>query len=157
MSLHYLLDGYNIVKRIPALSRKELKAARHGLYRIIEARRPRAGSRNKITIIFDGKSEFSFPAESSAVGVVFSRDKSADEEIKTMVGACKNPACLVVVSDDRLLSLECRALGARIMSVNDFLKSDRGKARAIKEDNKDISFKAEYKINAELRKKWLKE
>jgi len=155
MSLHYLLDGYNIVKKIPHLSDKNLEAARAGFYSLIETRRPQGSPRNKITIVFDGKSGVGPHLEHSSLEVIFTRDKSADDEIKEIIRKVKNRARLVLVSDDRHLRLDVRAMGARIISVDEFLNQGRRKLPN-REEGKEIPFDVEYKVNLELRKLWLR-
>lgn len=155
MSLHYILDGYNIVKQVPSLKNKNLRAARDNLYSFIEANQPQGSFRNKITVVFDGKTDIGpFPGH-PFIEIIFSKDRSADEEIKDIVGRAKNRACVVVVTDDRHLKLDARALGSGIMSVNEFLSKPKVRIKK-KEEGKDIPFDVEYKINAELRNLWLK-
>ncbi|MDP3143694.1 MAG: NYN domain-containing protein [Candidatus Omnitrophota bacterium] len=155
MSLHYLLDGYNIVKQVPSLKNRNLKASRDNLSSFIEANQPQGSSRNKITVVFDGKVDIGpFPGH-SYIEIIFSKGRSADEEIKHIVGSIKNRACVVVVTDDRNLKLDVRAMGTGIMSVNEFLSKPKTRIKKT-EEGKDIPFDVEYKINSELRNLWLK-
>ena len=58
MSLHYLLDGYNILKQIPALNDLPLEDGRRGLLRWIETQRPQGSVNNTLTVVFDGNPDF---------------------------------------------------------------------------------------------------
>jgi len=143
MSLRYLLDGYNIVKQVPSLKNKTLKAGRDSLASFIEGRRPQGSLRNKITVVFDGKLDVGpFPGHPS-IEIIFSRNESADEAIKDIVKKTKNRACLIVVTDDRDLKLDVRALGCRIMSVAEFLSKPKVRAKPLTEEVENI-----YRTNA---------
>jgi predicted RNA-binding protein with PIN domain len=156
MSLHYLLDGYNIIKQVPALANKDLRSGRLALCHFIESQKPQGSQRNKITVVFDGKSDVGPFPKPHSIAVIFSQDKSADDEIKAIVEKTPHRATLVVVSDDRNLKLDCRALGARIISVQEFLSKPKTIIKH-NEERKDIPFDVEYKINKELGRLWLKE
>ncbi len=54
MSLHYLLDGYNILKQIPAFRDLPLEDGRRGLLRWIDHSRPQGSVNNQVTVVFDG-------------------------------------------------------------------------------------------------------
>ena len=58
MSLHYILDGYNILKQIPAFNDLSLEDGRRGLMRWIETQRPQGSVNNTVTVVFDGESGF---------------------------------------------------------------------------------------------------
>ena len=55
MSLHYLLDGYNIIKQSPRLGPKRLEDGRAGLIAFIEMRQPQGSRNNMVTVVFDGQ------------------------------------------------------------------------------------------------------
>jgi len=163
MSLHYLLDGYNILKQIPALNDLSLEDGRRGLMRWIETARPQGSVKNTVTVVFDGPAYgggagnpdfFSAPAGSQK-GVIFS-DGSADDKIKLMVEEDEDRRSCVVVSDDKDIVLYTRALGARVMSVRAFTHS-KAALKAHPHDGKYISLSRQEKINKELSGIWLKE
>jgi predicted RNA-binding protein with PIN domain len=157
MSLHYILDGYNVIKRIPELARLDLRSGRAALYHLIQSRSLQGSLRNKLTIVFDGKEGIGSGNEGSGAKVIFSKGRSADEEIKEIIALAPRPATIVLVSDDRQLQLDCRALGAKRMTVGEFMGRAGGKARARPPaESTSLSPSEEYKINAELRKIWLK-
>ena len=56
MSLIYLIDGYNVIHRIPALVDKDLETSRDHLIRLIEIHRPQGSLQNSVTVIFDSSS-----------------------------------------------------------------------------------------------------
>ncbi len=83
MSLHYLLDGYNIIHQMPLSVQKKLEDERQQLIQWIESCQPQGSSRNAVTIVFDGKTDVwgGAGAGSSSVQVIFSQGQSADERI----------------------------------------------------------------------------
>ena len=55
MSVHYLLDGYNIIKQTPGLNQGSLEAQRNALLAWIEIGQPQGSLQNTVTVVFDGK------------------------------------------------------------------------------------------------------
>ena len=85
MSLNYLLDGYNIIHRLPVLTQKNLEDARNDLIRFIEIHRPQGSSNNSVTIVFDGQPGMGGQPDASGVKIIFSSGESADDYIKRAV------------------------------------------------------------------------
>ena len=163
MSLHYILDGYNVLHQIPQLAAVEVQKQRSELVRFIQTDSPQGSFKNKVTIVFDGYCSQGFV--SSAVEVIFSQDKSADEKIKSIVAHAQNKKNIIVVTDDREIQYAVRAHAAEVCCVKDFLSrlqlgGNEGKQRKTTKDNqqsvKNISKTLEFEINEELKKIWLK-
>ena len=162
MSLHYLVDGYNIVKQAPGLADRPLEQGRAGLLRWIDAHRPQGSANNRVTVVFDGKSEhFSTPVD-CGVKTVFSRDESADDCIKAMVEKSAAKSTVVVVSDDKGIALYVRSLGAKVMGVKEFAPGlfassskpkPKGRSGAEKAE-KYIPLVEQERINKEFEKLW---
>ena len=156
MSLQYLLDGYNIIHQIPNLSLEKLEVQRETLLKLISVYAPQGSFKNKVTVVFDGQAGISYPAATTSTHVIFSRDESADDVIKRCVDESQNSKNMIVVTDDRSVQYAVRALGAKVMSVKDFLsKIKTVKSKATKE-TKYISKSVEWGITAELERLWLK-
>ncbi len=164
MALAYLLDGYNIVKRVPELAGKSLEAGRETLVQWIELYRPQGSAQNSVTIIFDGRPGMSGFPRSSNVKVLFTEEESADEKIKRMVNRAANPKAVVVVTNDKDIRLHVRPLGAKILTVEEFLAqfkrppaaAARPRGMGKKEDEKYISETAQFKITSEFEALWLR-
>ena len=163
MSLHYLLDGYNVVHRIPDLTLKELEQQRDGLVRLIERFRPQGSFRNEITIVFDGRTGMLMPSQFSVVKVIFSQNETADDKIKRIVENASNKKNIIVVTNDRAIQYAVKASGARVESVEKFIsrmrnaKKSTNKINKIEKDTqKNISEIAAFKITEELKNKWIK-
>ena len=169
MSLHYILDGYNISQQISFLALKELKSSREGLIKLIEIYKPQGKGENKVTIVFDGRSGIWSDNRSASVKVIFSEGESADDRSRKIVSDSSRKKEMIVVTDDKELRFSVRALGANVMQVKDFLlkikkyetpagappSGSKIKKRP-QEETKYISKTLEAEINSELEKIWLK-
>jgi predicted RNA-binding protein with PIN domain len=128
MSLHFLIDGYNVIKQADFLKDlPNLRCARMSLVKTIQARRLTGSRNNQVTVVFDGRADFNFNQHQrkDQIKTVFSSDESADETIKRIVGESGNPKQIVVVTDDKAIAYFIRSNGARAMSVLDFLSRDK--------------------------------
>lgn len=166
MSLHYLLDGYNIIKQIPELAPKKLEDGRRALVRAIEVHQPQGSSQNSVTIVFDGQPGIFGAVNTSIVRVIFSEGESADDKIKNLVEQSHSKKNMVVVTDDRDIKFAVRPGGVRVMAVKEFWakmvpkKLQREFSRTIskireREEEKSISKTLEHKITSEFEKIWL--
>lgn len=120
---HLLIDGYNLIRQVPALSRHEsvsLEDGRSALLGLLA--RYRKIKRLRITVVFDGSSglsEFPEAAYEAGVGVVFSPAGSdADSIIKRWLEREKSG--IVLVSSDRELIQSARLHGAGFLSAREF-------------------------------------
>ncbi len=162
MSLHYILDGYNIIKQSEKLSKRKLESEREALAALLAGQRPHGSSNNRITVVYDGVAGmFSEGGRPAGIKVVFSQDGSADDTIKALVDRARHKNDIVVVSDDRSLRYYVRALGARVLGVKAFL----GQGRAAPPGRtgtggmsagKHIPKTLESKITREMHEVWVK-
>ena len=131
MSLHFLLDGYNIIKQTPDLNRGTLENQRLALIRWISQSSPQGSAQNSVMIVFDGKEEFFGSHSSGSIKVVFSKGQSADDLIKKIVEQYPHKKNVVVVSNDKDITLYVRALGAGVLSVKEFIGTAPKKSRPL--------------------------
>jgi len=155
MSLHYILDGYNIIKQMPSLTKIKLRDSRGALTSFIELYHPQGSKKNKVTIVFDGSKNVASYKHNYPFDVLFTRDESADDRIRKIIQRSKNPKNVVVVTDDKELRFFVRSLSAQTLSVSDFLSKAKGDTKKT-QDEKRLSFSTKEKITGELRKIWLK-
>ena len=164
MALHFVLDGYNIINRASALAKQKLEDSRESLIKWVEVKNPQGSFRNQVTIVFDGQSGVGGYHKSFLVKVLFSWEESADDLIKKIVSVQENKKSTVVVTDDREIQYYVRALGAQVLSVDEFFRraqppevkqSSTKSKKNFQEEKKDISKTLESKINAEFEKIWL--
>ena len=162
MSIKYLLDGYNLLPRMPGSNLAKLEDQRWHLVRFIERCRPQGSLRNSVTIVFDGTLDAFGTMASSTAEIIFSQGESADDRIKKIVTQAKNRKNIVVVTDDRAVQYAIRALGAKACSVKDFLSQGENAgqkeltAGKTAQPEKYISKSDELKITSEMQKIWLK-
>ncbi len=108
------------------------------------------------------------------VKVIFTRGRSADEEIKAVVAGSDYRKNMVVVTDDRDIQYTVRALGAKVCGVSEFLGKGRvsrassapaqggagGEGKQARQmeppAEKYIPKTLEHKITSEMEKIWLK-
>ena len=167
MSLHYLIDGYNVLKKAPSLAGKKLQDGRSELIRLIRVHRPHGSVNNKITVVFDGQLGFWQDERPDDVEVIFSTTGSADEKIKDIVERKVNKKDVVVVTDDKALKLYVRAQGTSILSVQEFharfktldLRSSSGGHRTPGQTqgiNDKVTYTQAHAINKEFEEIWVK-
>ena len=160
MSLQFIIDGYNITNH-PDFCRKARQSPadpRPALLNLIKTEKLTGSVQNQVDIVFDGYPREVGAAQGQWANVIYSRDISADERIRKMLEASNNPKRVIVVSDDKEIRSNARIFGARHLSVEDFLASDKKRDVGKRQNAEpEISFTAKHKINEELRKIWLKE
>lgn len=153
--LHFIVDGYNLINKIPEFSNLLLIRQRKRLVSLLEDFKYKISSRNKITVVFDGKKEvYSKSSQETKIGVLFSKDEDADSLIKKMTDKAKYPNSLIVVTDDKELTAYIKSNGARHKSTQEFLGDIAKKETKPANDNFKVGFKDAYKINKELQDLW---
>jgi predicted RNA-binding protein with PIN domain len=124
MSLHLIVDGYNLIRQSPFLQEidaRELEAGREALLAYLSAYR-QARPQHKITVIFDGWAGGNLQESRdrrAGMTLVYSRrGEKADEVIKRLLEKERGRA--VVVSSDRELQEYASRMGAAWISAPDF-------------------------------------
>ncbi|MFH1416220.1 MAG: NYN domain-containing protein [Elusimicrobiota bacterium] len=120
MSVHYLLDGYNLIETHSGDFPGKLRTARDRLIDLIIEKRPEGSGRNMITLFFDGQPGIDSPRE-KRLDVRFTSGKEADWHIKKFVDNSDNPRRLIVVTNDKAIIKYVSIKGAKTMSSDDFL------------------------------------
>lgn len=165
MSLHFILDGYNLIKQNERLAFLKLQDARDVFLARIKAQNLQGSAKNSVTVVFDGQLETNRQWYSPGIEVVYTGGETADEWIKRFVEDCQRPKNLVVVTDDREIRCFVKSLGASVMGARAFLEggdlSRRGSGGVLKpksgqSEKKEISSVLEHKITSEMRRVWLK-
>jgi predicted RNA-binding protein with PIN domain len=162
-----LLDGYNVIRRIPQLQRQDarsLDAGREMLGRLCVDWKSRKPEISELIIVFDGDSAVDgLPGYQKGAGVriVFTETgEKADSRILAMVRQSVPAIECTVVSDDGEVARGSKLLGAKTISVSMF--QDILTARARLEGRKDprddrksaLSPTEEREITDSLRKEW---
>jgi predicted RNA-binding protein with PIN domain len=134
------------------------------LIKIIENENPQGSYNNEVTVFFDGRPGRIDTPGTAHVKVTFTCDHSADDRIRKAVSDAGNKKSCVVVTDDRELGYYVRSLGAKVVTVSEFIakaKSHRDKKYLEKssgakgKETKVIPPSLEYQITSELEQLWL--
>ena len=157
MSVHYIIDGYNIIKQIPHLTSKKLKSAREGLVQLIKKYKLTGSAKNEVTIVFDGQPDVVVPRAKIEFEIYFTKNESADDRIKKMIKASPNPSRLIVVSDDKEIIFFARGHRALVSSASKFLSKILKTSNTKKSTQRkfELSSNLAREITEELRKIWL--
>ena len=159
MSLQYVIDGYNLINHqlfIPA--NKRTKDSRIALLELIRLKKLCGSPANAVIVVFDGYPDTDSLKEfDNKIDVIFARCETADERIKKIVENFANPKNIRVVSDDKEIKFSVRAMGAGVLSVEEFIGHDRNlrKPQDAEVLKPELTYEAMHKINQELRKIWL--
>lgn len=157
MSLHYIIDGYNITNH-PSFSRasKSSRPVQAALLDLIRIKKLTGSPKNKVSVVFDGYPP-AVPAEDAEFEVIFSRRICADERIVRMVEESSGRRSIIVVSDDAAIRSSVRHLLAQVMPVEEFIEGRAKARRGARNDPAEdkLGYVQMQKINEELRKAWL--
>jgi len=143
MSIHIIIDGYNLIRQSNSLSdldRQDIQLGREALFNTLAAYR--RIKRHKITVVFDGTNAPPFSQNENRVKgikVKFSRSgESADSVIKRMASREREKA-LVVSSDLDIVNFAA-AKGTATIRSSDF---EEKIAMAVYMDTKGLESKDE--------------
>jgi uncharacterized protein len=119
--MRWLIDGYNVIRRDPALSSREtesLDAGRAALLHVVAA--VARTSPDTFTVVFDGARRAGGMASGGRVEVIFSRPPDhADDVLVRLAARWREGA--VVVSSDRAVQDSARRAGATVLGAEEFL------------------------------------
>ena len=125
----FIIDGYNLLQSTELFRGGTLRDQRERLLRFIEGGRS-GGSRRRVTVVFDGRSDVTAPRWPGPARVIFSVTGNADQVIKDAVDRLPRPQDAVVVTNDRAIHRWVRGVGARVISCASFLEAAAPRARA---------------------------
>ena len=160
MSLHFIIDGYNLIRQTPLLNKVNLQDSREALIRFLTIQRPQGNRNNKVTVVFDGREGDFYSRHTPFIEVIFSQGESADDTIKRLVEKSNNPKNVVVVTNDREIQSFVKQCNAQVRAIEEFLeKFNRSKTKGKKEALEDKVILPPHdaaKITDEMKKIWLK-
>ena len=153
-----ILDGYNVIHKIPLLSAKldkSLQEARTALAMHMLTWKPK-NRYGEICIVFDGQDsvrEGSSCTKLCGIECVFTRtEEKADNLIVSMVRNAKDASRITVVSDDNYVRNNCRAHGAVVEHASFLEPSPKKQTKAPDEARKNIMVKTAQAITSEYEK-----
>jgi predicted RNA-binding protein with PIN domain len=119
--VRWLIDGYNVIRRDPALGAHDahaLEDGRQALLRVIAGAARVSG--DAFTVVFDGARRAGGVAPGGQVQVVFSRPpETADDVLRRLAAQLRSGA--VVVSSDRAVRDAAERAGAATVTAERFL------------------------------------
>ncbi|NQT23344.1 MAG: NYN domain-containing protein [Candidatus Omnitrophica bacterium] len=147
-----ILDGYNVIYKIPELTAKlneSLKAARTALAMLLSTWKKKY-LYNRAYIVFDGKDNVTLEYPQNKVCGIdcffTGSGEEADERIIALVRKYGASSEITVISDDNKVRNNCKAFGVKVESPS-FLQETSMKSKdAKKEPIKRISAKKDREI-----------
>ena len=123
MSVHIIIDGYNLIRQSASLKKidqNDLQLGREALIDQLTAYKRL--KKHIITVVFDGSPEFSHfrsTQQEKGIGIKFSKyGENADAVIKRMASKEREKA-LIVSSDNEVVRF-CASQGASVISAEEF-------------------------------------
>ncbi|MFQ5648686.1 MAG: NYN domain-containing protein [bacterium] len=151
-----IIDGYNLIHRVPELAKSletSLEHARDGLVRRLRSYALR--KQVEITVVFDGTAPplgIDEPQAGRRLKIVFSRSPTkADPVIQNLIQNAPNRKCLTIVSDDAEIVRFARTRQASVLSTRAFF--DRLRRRS---QQHDLQQKFDGGLTEEELAEWLK-
>jgi predicted RNA-binding protein with PIN domain len=135
--VHWLIDGYNVIRRDPDLRAREaesLEAGRTAL--LVMVARIARDLPDSFTVVFDGARRAGGAASHGPVRVLFSRPPaSADDELRRLAASLREGA--IVVSSDRAVQDAARRAGAVALGADAFLEAVETGSAEVEDDSDD--------------------
>ena len=116
LGMPYWFDGNNLIGQSAAAAKADLRTRREFLSTLSSYRRSGGG---KFLVYFDGDDP-SRSASPPGVAVRYSAPVSTDEAILQRLREIRNPAEVIVVTNDRGLMSRCRNEGASVLTWSEF-------------------------------------
>ncbi|MFH2068856.1 MAG: NYN domain-containing protein [Candidatus Omnitrophota bacterium] len=173
--MHWLIDGYNLIRQVDFLQAEEHKGLAYGrealLKFLAEFSRRRIKGKSRITVVFDGpkiepiparfrmesdNSSSSFPPAPAGIKTVFSRGTTADQIIEELITESSNPADITVVSADGEVKRFARRHRCATLDPAGFLEKIFAPDKTPKTKH-SLHPDRRNQIESELRKHWIKE
>lgn len=146
--MQYLIDGYNFLFRLGEGKKKSLEQAREALIAALNEKLH--VFRAPVSIVFDSSEQirdFAQSAKLPNLDVLYApKGLTADEYMIELVEQAKNPKNTTIVSSDGGLARQCQHLGAKTLSIDEFLhllQKRNGKKPSVKPIYKETSHETE--------------
>ena len=150
MSLHYLIDGYNLLYALPDIPPGPWPTKRDVFLALLLQSKPQGN--NKMTVIFDSRDGGGSRTQKGAIEIVYTAGETADDWIIKAVRKAPNPRITVVVTDDQAIRRLIRGTGAKWMATREFLGQTKKGKEQRPVQGKEIDSES---ITEEFKKKWL--
>ncbi|MCK5086501.1 MAG: NYN domain-containing protein [Melioribacteraceae bacterium] len=135
MIKHYIIDGNNLIGKIPKLwevQKKDKQSSRERLAFLLE--RYFHGRKIKVTLHFDGHPNQAIKAAN--IKIEYSRNAIADSNIKREISNASNPKVIAVVSSDHNVQDFAKVSSCKIIKSENFAKELFRKEEINEEDSR---------------------
>ena len=156
-----ILDGYNVIHKIKSLcgsGGKSLEAQRKSLTDFMVRWKHEKPYHGKIIIVYDGKDEvYGGDQAPGPFQVIFTRsNEEADERIVALLRESKEPAKLLVVSDDNFVKNHCSVYSVDHKPVSFLVQKSASKKNSQQKTDspKEIDPRTQQEINDLLKREW---
>lgn len=132
--MHWLVDGYNVIRREPALAAREresLEAGRQALCRLLSTAARASGDR--FTVVFDGSRGGGGGSAGAGVRAIFSSARETADHVLARMAT----AGAAIVSNDREVRRAAARAGAIPITADEFLARLERAGRAPDGDESD--------------------
>lgn len=123
MAVHIIIDGYNLIKRSPVLSRFDQIDLQRGRDELIKRLASyRRIKKHRVTVVFDGYREGGIKQERTkdkGIDIIFSKKGEQADSVIKRIAEVKKEEILVVTSDNEVADFS-RRRGAAIVSSEEF-------------------------------------
>jgi predicted RNA-binding protein with PIN domain len=150
VSLHYLIDGYNLLYALPDIPPGPWPTKREILIELLMTSKPHGN--NRVTVVFDSREGLGDRRHHGAIEVVFTSGETADDWIARRVRDGSNARTVVVVTNDQGIRTLIRGTGAKWISTQEFLGQAKSRPGRRREQGSEIDSES---ITEEMKKKWL--
>jgi len=136
--MHWLIDGYNVIRRDADLRAAEsagLEAGRAALIRLVAA--AARGTPDRFTVVFDGAHPRGRDPVPGQVEVLFSRPPRKADDVLVELARRPGPGGAVVVSSDRAVQSAARRAKCAVVDAESFLARLDADRAPRDEDEKD--------------------
>jgi len=150
VSLHYLLDGYNLLYALPEIPAGTWEIKRAAFLQKLAKEIPHG--KNRVTVVFDSRQGSGDRSKLGSIEIAFTSGETADDWISHYVRHAANPRILVVVTDDQGLRRLIRGTGAKGLGTREFWGKSKKPQGSFSEVETPLDSDS---ITDEFKKKWL--
>lgn len=128
---HFIIDGNNLIGKMPAVKSKDKNTEREKLAFILE--RYFTNKKVKVSLHFDGHKNL--PIKAAGIKIFYSENLTADDLIKNEIERTSNRKNIILVSSDNNLKEFARVCSCEVKSSEDFVKNITSSQKNDEEEN----------------------
>ncbi len=128
MMTHYIIDGNNLIGKIPALmkiQKKDKQSSREKLALMLQ--RFFLNKKANVTLHLDGFAVTKINA--GKIKIIYSENITADEKIKNQIEKSKSPRTITVITSDSNLTQFAKVCSCKVIPSEDFAKQLNSKSQ----------------------------